>query len=809
MVFEKKYWSENEFTRKNGSNYTGYVGIAKKEAYIYDTEEKLVKNSNYKTQINVSKYFFDRVLDEKLELPYSKKDILFTANDFLNKATIKSTLNKLQENNDYIFKSAIISNTLIPDVEDCAILATNDESTAFFINILGQLIQPDEETGGIPESKMVEVAWVNNPNYKPGQKFEKEKLDLKPGDKPLNQYPSNIKMVPLTTLNINIEKGKLKLYNLKEKRTTRTALDSTFYETIDENGKKTEPKFNFDEITQTELITSDVELDEDGKKYVKLIFLILFKTKLVLFQQRYYPESEDYAENFKKESFVSFNDSSSVLVLDRVDPHNGSSLKFLNLQDMRIYGNYLYLADSDLNMVLRYNAAYLFGENSPDVDDAAWNIKILRLLDILQGDGTSTDEIYFNMPCSICADDKHIYVADSGNGVVKVYSEDFNYYKSLNYGSFTNHKIEYVCVNPYSFTLADGTYIKENSLWVFSTDKDSLYVSVSVDLKQVYYKKISNIHLLEDRWSWDEKIRSVKFSFTNSNYYYICTTKRIYKVHLSRPYYPFASLSYFKQRNILSSLVWSTIPYPWTDLPCGEGEQEINITWGFHPSETSAEILKNAGFAISGCHSTEKIKKVVNGETVIKEKQFDGDLVFHIGSLFNQTMIDTYLKRNNLKFNDIPNTELAKMVKCSGIFIYNEPSTYISTLTNLEIPCYITEEINEINDSEYINPLTFNKSVYKVVNNLVNIKNILMGKFQAGTNLDNIVVYDSIILDDYFQAMRIENNDNLFMHDNEPTSIIINRVFEKIYDLQEKFISHMNAKFISSPSFTNNSFRII
>lgn len=809
MIFEKKYWSTGEFTRKNGSDYTGYVGVYKKEAYIYDTEEKLVKNSNYKTQINTSKYFFDRVLDEELALPYSKKDILFGANDFLNKTTIKAALNKLQENNDYIFKSAIISNTLIPDVEDCALLATNDESTAYFVNIIGQFIEPDPETGGIPENKLVEVAWIDNPSYKPGQRLEKERLELKAGDKPLNQYPANIKVVPQTAINVKLENGNLKLYNLKSKQTTRTALDETFYETVDENGKKTTPKFNFDEILQTELMVSDVKLDENGKKFIKLIFLILFKTKLVLFQQKYWPESEDYEENFKQDSFVSFNDETKTLVLDKVDPHNGSSLEFLNLQDMRINGNYLYLVDSDLNMVLRYNAAYLFGENSPDVDDAAWNIKILRLLDILQGDGASNDEIYFNKPKSICGDDNYIYVADSGNGCIKVYSEDFNYYRSINYGSFTNHSIEYICVNPYAFDLADGTHIGENSLWVFSTHKNSIYLTIAVNFRQVYFKKISNIELLDDRWSWPEQIKSVKFSFTNSNYYYICTTKRIYKVHLSRPYYPFASLSYFKQRNILSSLVWSTVPYPWHTLPAGEGDQPINITWGFHPSESSAEILKNAGFAVTGCHSTEKIKALVRGEEMVKEKQFDGDMIFHIGSLFDQTAVDTYLKRNNLKFTDIPKTEMAKMVKCSGIFVYNEPSSYISTLTDPQIPCYITEEINQINDSEYINPLTFNKTVYKVIYNLVNIKNILMGKFQAGTNLDNIVVYDSIILDDYFQTMRIENNDDFFIHDNEPTSIVINRIFEKIYDLQSKFISHMNAKFISSPSFTNNNFRII
>lgn len=141
MVFEKKYWSEDEYTKKNGVAYTGYVGVFNGEAYIFDSEEKLVKNSTYLTQINTSKYFFDRVLDEELQLPYTKKDILFSANDFLNKATVKSILNKLQKNNDYIFKSAIISNTLIPNVEDCAILATSDKSGARFINVIGEPIE--------------------------------------------------------------------------------------------------------------------------------------------------------------------------------------------------------------------------------------------------------------------------------------------------------------------------------------------------------------------------------------------------------------------------------------------------------------------------------------------------------------------------------------------------------------------------------------------------------------------------------------------------------------------------------------------
>ena len=99
-------------------------------------------------------------------------------------------------------------------------------------------------------------------------------------------------MIPETKIIPVITNGKMKLYDLKKKEITRTALDDTFYTIFDKVGKKSTPLFDFDDIVQTELIASNVELDENDKKYVKLIFLILFKTKLVLFQQKYYPEPE-------------------------------------------------------------------------------------------------------------------------------------------------------------------------------------------------------------------------------------------------------------------------------------------------------------------------------------------------------------------------------------------------------------------------------------------------------------------------------------------------------------------------------------
>lgn len=123
------------------------------------------------------------------------------------------------------------------------------------------------------------------------------------------------------------------------------------------------------------------------------------------------------------------------------------------------------------------------------------------------------------------------------------------------------------------------------------------------------------------------------------------------------------------------------------------------------------------------------------------------------------------------------------MIQCSGLFLYNETTSWLSSLTKLDFSAYISEDINEINHSEYVNHITFNKIMYKIIYNLVNLKNHLIGRFWGAYNLDNIMTYDQLEYDDFFQSLRLENIDDLFVHSNEPMSLMVNRIFEKIYDL--------------------------
>lgn len=906
MQYEKKYWSSGEYQKEDGTDYNGYVGIYDGGGYIFDTEELLVKKNNYSQQINSSKYFFDRLLHEDLKLPYDKNTITLQANDFLSSGTIKSILEKLQRNNDYIFRSAIISSTYIPNTDNCLILASEDREYYTYLKKHNKEVVDSQIDGfyqlnedgstkvdedGIPVLAY-ETSELNNiideivDAYTPNQDYNENKTTLgdslgrfsiiyykdfqikryvekevpvtvikeitvpmrdKDGNilydeygneltkieqieveemqtiteevvetKTVKMYRSasdfmrsyngqNYKFYPNVTKHVDLTEGELKTYALSKKTTTNTKLDSTFYTSV-VDGKKTEPLFDFDSIVNAELCIRNIKMvnvsENKSIKCVELFIFLLFKNKLVIIPYDFYPN--DFDENLNNPN-INFRNN-TVLTLEYIDPSNKNSLNFLSLKDIRIYEDELFLVDDSLNMVLRYDIHYLknsdiwVDEDKTEISDF-YNIKSMRLLDMLQGDGSLTDSIYFNKPCSICSDGDNIYVADSGNSCIKVYSSSFDYTKTLKNGYFTKQEIQTISINPYAMTLDDGTEIKENSLWVFCSTGISMTITVISDGKQVYYKAIEKIKFIEDEYSWDEEFKSVKFSFTNSNYYYICTTKRVYKLHLSKPYYPFGSLSYFKQRILLSTMVWSRVPYPWHILP--DGEDGITVTWSYKPPKTSAEVLENKCFALIGNDS------MINIENTNEPEQFNGDIIFHIGNLYDESKVVDYIKRNLCKFEDIPKEDLTDMLKCSGLFLYNEPASFISSVSKIDVPSYIEDDIEEIQSEEYVNPLTFNKMIYKVAYNLITIKNILMGTFQSGPNLDSIFIYDSLILDDFFQNLRIDDNHDFFVHDNESVSITLNRIFEKILYIQNVLLEHMQTKYIAQPSFTNNSFRII
>lgn len=1154
MNFDKKYWSKSEFVTEDGDRFNGYVGILNGEAYVFETGEKLYGKNSYLARINTSNNNFDRILSHELKLPFAKKDVTFAANDFLYSGIIKTAIERLQANNDYIFKNAIISNSMLPATSECVLLSTLTNAEGKFdeskhSGILGKYnfsthalstktqddpaFYPQTEkawnyfvkntVGQTTKNVSKDTAFINNKekersqylpaatpeetwhnlygdsfddsvitqeevyNYRFTAEENQNKNDLpytkytadsltgdydiltinaninknisvksetlynllssnfseseinfsihslgfiiqgtpsiltSINDVPINAAVSTInkinddfnyvtydinKSISLTnnftnstkTLKLAIKfKANCKLCTYKENenikcimkysigksvedvnnlklyytipnvsrdaqysycwKTTEkvgtdtvehthislhthtykflteseewlkakadglnpqlvmnnwglndtrifvpeasmTAADVYYYmcnnvtdydyptivrnveyrlngytvnpeyiesiypitsytiedkkivqsfktseniynelyynndgkQELTEEAKKydkipvvlreeyikikegSEPIHNFNEITAADIIIRDV--DKAASK-CNLIILLLFKTKLLLFKTEYIfdnvsDETTPSKNNFivNKEDFtntnfqINFKDDSEIIVIDRINPHDESSLKFMNLNAIKVYKDMLYLVDSKLDMVLRYSIDYLVNPNEGIKN--AFKKSSINLIDIMQGFGTTTDKIYFNTPYSIAVSEKHVYIVDRGNKCVKEYTPGLNFVKTLKNGFFSSHDIQAVAVNPYPCTI-NGIDIKKDSVWIASVLGTRMFISVLEDDIVKVYGQIEDINLLQDEYTWLEEIRGINFSETHSNYFYLNTSKRVYKFHVSQPFYPFASINYFKQRSVLGTMRWVAMKYPWDKIPSiysigvsgSDAAEKNDITWNYQPSQTAAEVLDNKCFCLAG------------------NPAIEGDIIFHFGVLYNDSEVRNYIKNNKVNyanqmtFNDIDTATLATMIKSSAILLYSEPDSFITTLSNNDLKIYDTYKIEDSVDNDYISSLNINKMLYALISNLLKIKNYLIGHFRAATNIDNVIVYDNIVLDDYFNNLKLNAEEDYFVHNNEVISIIANRAFEDIHDLQEKILQKMQTEFMAAQSYVNNTSRII
>ena len=81
---------------------------------------------------------------------------------------------------------------------------------------------------------------------------------IKAGEKPKAKYASKWRMIPNVKYIIDLENGNLKRYDLSSQTNTKTALDPTFYKQILKDGTVTTPLYNFDDITATDAVITDV-----------------------------------------------------------------------------------------------------------------------------------------------------------------------------------------------------------------------------------------------------------------------------------------------------------------------------------------------------------------------------------------------------------------------------------------------------------------------------------------------------------------------------------------------------------------------
>ena len=600
----------------------------------------------------------------------------------------------------------------------------------------------------------------------------------------------------------------------------------TSYDKVPEVDKRTKTEtineeylwHKLNEVTASDIIIKNVDTVK-GKAEI-LVFLT-FKTKLIIFRTNYY--FKDESKNFSEKPLqntdefkdfivdlrpqyeldrIGLGEKQQYIEISRIDPDDNTSLEFLNLNCVKVHGNMMYLVDSKLDMILRYDIDYLISENEPEA--TSFSPLSIKLVDILQGSGSSTDKIYFNNPYAIAVSDDYVYVADRDNHCVKVYTPSLNFVKVIKNGPFGMYDIQTVAVNPHPCTI-DGVSLKAGSLWVASVNGTNIFITIVEDDIIKVHRQVEDINLLQNEYTWIEEIRGITFSETHSNYFYLNTTKRIYKFHVSKPFYPYASMSYFKQRSIVGTMQWASMIYPWHKLPSiygitNKGSIDAiknEITWDYLPPTSSAEILDNKCFCLTS------------------SPLFEGDIIFHFGILYDDSKMRDYIREHReefggkMSFYDIELGALADMIVSSAMLMYREADSFISSVSNEGMRIYDIYKIEDSIENDYINALTFNKMIHSLVFNLLKLKNSLVGHYRAATNIDNIIVYDNLVLDDYFNNLKVDSDEDYFIHDNEAMSIIVNRTFENIYDLQEKILNKMQTEFMAAQSYVNNTSRLI
>lgn len=110
---------------------------------------------------------------------------------------------------------------------------------------------------------------------------------------------------------------------------------------------------------------------------------------------------------------------------------------------------------------------------------------------------------------------------------------------------------------------------------------------------------------------------------------------------------------------------------------------------------------------------------------------------------------------------------------------------------------FYTLENFGINDSEFLQGFTINKELFKMTYNIFTLRNLVRGKFAIKFDVANNIVADNYaaLSDAEVDILRVNYKQNMFVHENEcmESPDALNRVFEKIYNIQQGLLTVVNA----------------
>ena len=445
----------------------------------------------------------------------------------------------------------------------------------------------------------------------------------------------------------------------------------------------------------------------------------------------------------------------SCQVLESFSPFiesSENSLTFGSLYDITLSNGYTFITDEGNSVIYKIDVSGYYNG-----DLALANKR--NLIEILGGDGPQGSKNLFKSPKHIASNDDIIVINDSGNAVLKVFDTNFNFITRITSIPLIKEPVQALQINA-----------QYNTLYVFTRETSSRSVNLYIiDLE--CFRIIESYKAIALPLQDTETISSVEFTKTTNEYYYVCTDRAVYKLFVNKPniligQYQNLQLDYISGTKVIQpgdKVVTESLPK--SSVPDNQWilvkKLFINGTWKWGGKDNAGFIDNNNG---------------VDGSTPTATA--DANVV-----LFQ----DIY---KGISF--LPTTygyDSVVLITNGRIYFYNEADTFKQVIKTDKLEAFGGVNIT-LNSEEYIQASTINKELYKVVRDILTLKNNLVGRFTGHFDESNIFTLDDYNYNIDLSSFELDAIQDFYIHENEKSILgVINRVLSKIYDLQNKLIS--------------------
>ena len=202
-----------------------------------------------------------------------------------------------------------------------------------------------------------------------------------------------------------------------------------------------------------------------------------------------------------------------TLALSTNTVFNGSNINWGNIVDITFGSEYnMYVLDMSANRIVRFDASGFLTN-----DNVLKNILVYK--NSIGGLGSFTDNTKFRNPNSITYYNDNVYVLDAGNSCIKQYDKNLNWL--ITYRLFS----DFLTAGPIQIN-----YDSTGDIYVLNNNWTAYKYNSNFTKKQIL-----NFTALSGLSGSNEQIKRLVFSQTDSNVFYLATSKNFYKKFVNNP----------------------------------------------------------------------------------------------------------------------------------------------------------------------------------------------------------------------------------------------------------------------------------